>query len=147
MKSATITTLLVFAMVACTVTAKTFRARIRPIRGSGSDVRGVVTVYQNGDASTVSWNGRVTGVERNLGFNQCRAANGCGIHIHDGFSCRNTATQGGHYFVDPISDDPWVNQRYSSNQDGKAWFSNAIKIGTNDFQGRTFVGEYSAVDE
>lgn len=72
---------------------------------------------------------------------QCTEKNGCGVHIHKGFDCENTTTQGGHFFVDPATEDPWVEARYSSNADGKASFSGIVDIGaTDDLQGLAFLG-------
>jgi hypothetical protein len=37
-------------------------------------------------------------------------------------------------------EDPWVEARYSSDTDGKASFSGIVDIGTDDIEGRAFVG-------
>jgi hypothetical protein len=71
---------------------------------------------------------------------QCTAKNGCGVHIHAGFGCEDSDAQGGHYYEDPITTDPWVEARYSSDTDGKASFSGIVDIGTDDVEGRAFVG-------
>merc|ERR1711866_35071 len=42
----------------------------------------------------------------------CTEKNGCGAHVHSGFSCENTTTQGGHYFNGSV--DPWAVVGYTS---------------------------------
>lgn len=46
--------------------------------------------------------------------------NGCGIHIHQGDSCDNSATVKGHYWNLSLlgSEDPWLNITYATNGDG-----------------------------
>jgi hypothetical protein len=74
-------------------------------------------------------------------FQKCTATNGCGVHIHTGFGCENTTAQGGHYFVDPVTEDPWAEARYSSGADGKASFSGVLDMGSmEDIEGRAFLG-------
>lgn len=140
----TSTTLLV-VLLSLVVTASgekaVFKARIRPIKGSGSNVDGRVTVETTGDGSTLIYVGSLFGVTPNLNTPDCQATNGCGAHIHDGFSCDNADTQGGHLFVSPIVDDPWVDKRWVSGNAGNARFADGIAIGTNDLQGKPFVGK------
>ena len=63
---------------------------------------------------------------------------GCGVHVHDGFSCENATLQGGHYYIGDT--DPWLVERYSSNDIGTATFSGVVDIGgTALLDGRAFV--------
>jgi hypothetical protein len=75
-----------------------------------------------------------------MGMN-CNFTNGCGVHIHNGVSCFNTTTQGGHYFdkvTHPI--DPWLYTMYhSTDQNGDAYFTGCVETGVVDFINRPFV--------
>ena len=72
--------------------------------------------------------------------------NACGAHIHNGTSCETTTTQGGHlYNMSTVSIDPWINERYSSNDNGYASFSNTMQMGTNDVLGKPFISKYNIV--
>lgn len=61
------------------------------------------------------------------------------MHIHNGLSCETSALQGGHYFVDPVMSDPWVDDRYSTDYAGVATFAGAATIGTDKVEGRAFI--------
>ena len=68
--------------------------------------------------------------------------NGCGVHIHNGTSCGNTTTQGGHYFVSPVTIDPWIEARYKTNEFGLTLFADTINMGTDQINGRAFIGKW-----
>ena len=116
-------------------------ADIVPIPGTDSGVNGRVVVFSSTDGSTVGYGGHVTGLPPGLEAATCNATNGCGVHVHSGMGCENTTAQGGHYFVDPVTSDPWVDARYSSSMDGVSTFGDTRAIGTDDLEGRAFVGK------
>jgi len=93
-------------------------------------------------STVISYGGFLTGVEANLGASTCTDENGCGVHIHAGLSCGTNTEQGGHLFAAPITTDPWVDERYSSDSSGNAQFAGVVDIGTTDLSGRAFVGTY-----
>lgn len=51
---------------------------------------------------------------------QSTNTNGCGIHIHEGFSCNSTEHVMGHYWnsTNIGEPDPWINVTYNTNKDG-----------------------------
>jgi hypothetical protein len=58
-----------------------------------------------------------------------------------GMSCANKTTQGEHYFTDPVTSDPWTQERYSSTAEGTAQFANLVAIGDSaSLDGRAFIG-------
>jgi len=115
----------------------TYSAEITELNGSGVTAKAIVFAGING---TAGYGGFAEGLLPDLEAATCNATNGCGVHIHTGFSCENTTAQGGHYFVDPVMEDPWVEARYSSGADGKASFSGVVDIGsTDDIEGRAFL--------
>ena len=75
-----------------------------------------------------------------LGKN-CNFTNGCGVHIHNGTSCFNTSTQGGHYYDKvkyPI--DPWLLTMYHSTDNvGNAFYTGCAETGVPSFVDRPFV--------
>jgi hypothetical protein len=114
-----------------------------------SGVTSKVVVQQIGDAAC--YFGSAKNLEPNLvsylnknktllGMN-CNFTNGCGVHIHNGTSCFNSTTQGGHYYNQstyPI--DPWLYTMYhSTNQYGDAYFTGCVRTGVDDFTNRPFV--------
>merc|ERR1712139_290190 len=55
---------------------------------------------------------------RGLGVAACATAgnakNSCGIHIHAGSSCKNSETQGGHFWNKAFTpEDPWKSVTFS----------------------------------
>ena len=113
-----------------------YKADILPLSGSG--VTGIAVVYSS-EASIVGYAGFATGLKASLTASDCTSTNGCGAHIHNGLSCEDASEQGGHYFVEPVADDPWVDERYSTNAGGLGSFGGIIDIGTNDIHGRAFL--------
>lgn len=127
-----------FALLSvATATVPTYRAYISPLDGSG--VSGIAVVYTQGD-TVLGYAGYTEGVAANLGAADCTATNGCGAHIHSGFSCASSSAQGGHYFAtDRVSVDPWIDERYTSDANGLGTYANVIDIGTADVKGRAFL--------
>lgn len=117
----------------------TYKATIAPLGDSG--VSGAVVVFAGSDGTTVGYGGSITGLELSLEASTCTATNGCGVHIHSGKGCEDAAAQGGHYFVDPVTEDPWVDARYSSDSVGSSIFSGSRIIGTSSLEGHAFIGK------
>merc|ERR1712232_1457959 len=68
----------------------------------------------------------------------CTEKNGCGVHVHSGFSCENTTTQGGHYFDGSV--DPWAVVGYTSTDGmGNASFAFMIRSTASDVVGKPFI--------
>jgi len=113
-------------------------ARLSPLNNSG--VEGFVTLYTTD--TMVIGAGRAELLERNLrspsmGGSDCVAVNGCGVHVHAGFSCDNMTSQGGHHFVGDL--DPWEFIRYpSTSATGNTTFVFSI-VGETDVLGRAFI--------
>jgi hypothetical protein len=121
----------------------TYRATITEIEGTDSNVTGFVSIFTDSSAGTpIGYAGIVRGLPTNLLAATCNVTNGCGVHIHNGTDCTNNITQGGHYYVatDTVTADPWTEARYSSNDNGTANFYGVLDIGTNDVDGRVFLG-------
>lgn len=147
-------TFLVAPMMAnAVVPASTYKAVIGTISDTSYNVTGVAIVFAADDNSTVAYAGIIDGLMPSSS-NACIIsgdANGCGVHIHAGFSCENDSTlQGDNYFVDPVTQDPWTEERYyysTSNNSwitGKANFAGLINIGsTSNLNGRAFIGKWT----
>lgn len=123
-----------------------YRARILPIsNNSSTPANGFVTIFTDVSSTVIGYAGIVQQVEPNLLTATCNATNGCGVHIHSGRSCYNSTLQGGHYFNNlSVPIDPWINERYSSDDTGKTNFQSIIQIGTIDIEGRAFVGTFDS---
>jgi hypothetical protein len=124
--------------------AKVYRAEIDEIPGTNSGVTGFVYVFASADhgSTTIGYAGSAAGLQTNLLATTCTAENGCGVHIHAGFSCETKESQGGHYYDNStIPTDPWVDQRYSSNDQGEAAFNGIVDIGTDDLRRRVFISK------
>jgi hypothetical protein len=80
-------------------------------------------------------------LNRDVGTN-CNYTNGCGVHIHNGTSCTNTTTQGGHYYGSGIV-DPWLKTMYyTTDEYGDAYFTGCVETGISDpssFNNRPFI--------
>jgi len=61
----------------------------------------------------------------------CSAANGCGVHIHSGSGCADTAAQGGHWYdANELSVDPWATVGYEhTNAEGYGQFTSCVHTG------------------
>jgi hypothetical protein len=134
--------ILYLALLAPTWGADVYVADLTPISGSNSSVFGTAVVFVGGyDADIIiGYTGFSNELEPNLVAAECTETNGCGVHIHNGTSCENSDLQGGHFFVSPIVDDPWVDARYSTNESGSAIFSGVVSIGSPDIEGKPFIG-------
>ncbi|CAJ1965219.1 unnamed protein product [Cylindrotheca closterium] len=109
--------------------------QVSTLKFSGS----VVVFADTSDGTTVGYGGHVMGLEPGLLASDCPATNGCGVHIHSGMGCEDSAAQGGHYFADPIMTDPWITAQYSSDAEGSTTFGASLEMGTVDLEGRAFV--------
>jgi hypothetical protein len=117
---------------------------------TSSGVSSAVTVYTIQD-DIVCYFGSAKKLEPNLlsylntnpsGGTNCNFTNGCGVHVHNGTSCFNRTTQGGHYFQTPV--DPWLYTMYlSTNAQGDAYYTGCVETGVTGgasaFTGRAFV--------
>lgn len=107
-----------------------------------ADVSGVVVVAATADVDApLFYGGFVSNLQSNLDGTSTDCSdneNGCGVHIHSGYSCNTTDLQEGHYYED-LDDDPWQTARYSSNDEGYAVFGDLMEIGSSDVEGRAFV--------
>lgn len=65
------------------------------------------------------------------GGEQCSAANGCGVHVHSGFGCEDSAAQGGHWYDSAtVAVDPWKQVGYKlTSADGTAEFTDCVQVG------------------
>jgi hypothetical protein len=101
-----------------------------------------VTMYTSG--SEVIFAGSASGLEPDLtdGAN-CTATNGCGIHVHRGTACTDSASQKGHYYdSSALSVDPWLLVKYApSSTAGAAAFIFRTDVGyaSAGVDGRAFV--------
>jgi hypothetical protein len=109
-----------------------------------SEVTGVVTVYKLG--TNVCFFGFSENLEPDLSSvladgTDCNAGNGCGAHIHTGYSCDNTTTQEGHFYdSDALDTDPWKFAGYlSTDTDGMGYFTDCLETGETDFADRAFI--------
>jgi hypothetical protein len=109
-----------------------------------SEVTGAVTVHKLGTG--VCFFGFSENLEPNLSSflvdgTDCNAPNGCGGHIHAGYSCDNTTTQEGHFYnPDIIAADPWKLAGYlSTDSDGMGYFTDCLETGETDYADRAFL--------
>lgn len=113
-------------------------ARLDPLDEFG--VTGFVTLYTTD--TMVIGAGRAQNLERDLrnpsmGGSDCVAVNGCGVHVHAGFSCDNFTSQGPHHFRGDV--DPWEFIRYpGTGGNGDTTFVFSI-VGETDVLRRAFI--------
>lgn len=118
-------------------------ANILPVDGSNSTTEGTAVVFVGSTSGVIGYAGFASYLESDLVASECTAVNGCGAHIHNGTSCDDSTTQGGHYFVSPaVTEDPWVNERYSSDETGSTNFSGVVNIGTDMIEGKPFLSKF-----
>ncbi|CAE7794284.1 unnamed protein product, partial [Symbiodinium microadriaticum] len=73
---------------------------------------GGVQVESDDETQTLSWL-FTQGLDPRCDKTTCTAANCCGVHIHEGTTCSNAASVGGHYWnKDLYPEDPWMDVRY-----------------------------------
>ena len=83
------------------------------------------------------------GLENGLEAKDCEAANCMGIHVHEGMSCVDSDSQGGHYFAG--DGDPWATAVYNQTTGNGttfplyAQFGVDIGIDTTDLRKRAFI--------
>ncbi|CAE7880393.1 unnamed protein product [Symbiodinium sp. KB8] len=71
-----------------------------------------VQVESDDETQTLSWL-FTQGLDPRCDKTTCTAANCCGVHIHEGTTCSNAASVGGHYWnKDLYPEDPWMDVRY-----------------------------------
>lgn len=133
-----------FVALPCRASVTVYKADITEIIGTGSGVLGTVAVFvpdmdDDGQPLNLGYGGFLSNAPSDLDATNCTATNGCGVHIHSGTSCGDKEGQGGHYFVDPVKSDPWVDQQYSSDTSGSASFSSLVNIGTSEVDGKPFI--------
>mmetsp|Transcript_6389 Transcript_6389/g.12464 ORF Transcript_6389/g.12464 Transcript_6389/m.12464 type:complete len:441 (+) Transcript_6389:119-1441(+) len=123
------------------------------VEGSTTDTLGYVEVMANIEKSVadgVCYMGYAKGLEPNVesfllgtGSEQCKAANGCGAHIHSGTSCETSALQGGHYYDSAeVSADPWAYESYlKTDSSGEAALIGCAITGSGaaDYDSRPFI--------
>jgi len=97
----------------------------------GVDASGIVTGFSQA-------NHLETGIDASNGVD-CTAANGCGMHIHEGEACTNTTTQGGHYFEG--DEDPWATVGYTSTDSNgySGMIDLKVDMGVLDIEGKPFI--------
>ena len=117
-----------------------------------SGVTSQVSLHTLGDG-VVCYFGFATSLERDLvsyinpnttlGGTDCNFPNGCGVHVHNGTSCTDKTTQGGHFYGDDVEMDPWLyTMYYSTNEDGEAYYTGCVETGISDdteFSERPFI--------
>jgi hypothetical protein len=102
------------------------------------DVASLVTAYAVNDG-IVCYYGSAIRLEPDLTSylnadrigTDCNYTNGCGVHIHNGTSCADIASQGGHlYNADVVPEDPWLYTMYqSTDEQGDAQFVGCVETG------------------
>ncbi len=116
-----------------------------------SGVTSQVSLHTLGDG-IVCYFGAATSLEQELvsylnpnSFLQgkdCNFTNGCGVHVHNGTSCNDTLTQGGHFYGD-VAIDPWLyTMYYSTDFLGEAYYTGCVETGISDdsmFSDRPFI--------
>ena len=129
------------ARVACGLLAKQTvnvdQATLTPLAEAAAF--GEVKTYTFADTGTVVFLGSVTGAEADLTPENCVAKNGCGVHVHSGDSCKNSTTQGGHFYDASLSPDPWSDVQYYTNTDGAGDFFDLVHSEETDNTGQPFV--------
>lgn len=129
---------LLAASVACCCDAarQVFAAELRALGSTG--VSGEVMIFVS--STGLQGVGSATGLETNVDANasDCNATNGCGVHVHNGMSCDNTTSQGGHFFTK--EPDPWSSIGYSSSSAaGSAAFKFDVTTSDTSISGKPFI--------
>lgn len=115
-----------------------YKATISQIAGSHINVSGEILVFvppEDRFFGSIGYGGYLSNVQANLDGSNCPSRDGCGVRIHSGTSCDDSETQGGHFFNFEAEDDPWLDEKYSSDSSGRAVFSSLISIGTDEVNG------------
>jgi hypothetical protein len=104
---------------------------------AGTEVASLVSTYQVNNG-VVCYFGTAINLEPDLTSylttdgvpgTDCNFTNGCGVHIHNGTSCADKASQGGHlYDAAAVPEDPWLTTMYhSTNDKGDAQFVGCVE--------------------
>jgi Cu/Zn superoxide dismutase len=83
----------------------------------------------------------IAGLEADCATAPEGVSNACGIHIHEGMTCDDADSVGGHYYDgDSISEDPWAPVTYQASADGTSKGKTQASIGAGqDINGRAIV--------
>jgi hypothetical protein len=125
---------LVATMAAAWAIGPAYKAELKALASSGVNGMAFVTTTSDGKVAYAGW---VSGVDANLKPSVCTATNACGAHIHNGTSCADSTSQGGHHYGRVV--DPWLAERYTSGNDGVGSFGSVLATGTTDVAGKTFL--------
>merc|ERR1712031_120834 len=112
------------ARVGCSLLPSKLTVRdtnLEPYPGYSGDlsVTGTVGAYLYNNDAYVWYN--IAGVEADCAAVPEGVANACGIHIHEGKTCDDADSVGGHYYDgDAISSDPWSPVGYHTGFHGHA---------------------------
>merc|ERR1719263_1331264 len=102
-------------------------------------VTGAVGGYLYGNDAYVWYN--LAGLETDCATVPEGVANACGIHIHEGMTCDDADSVGGHYYDgDAISADPWAPVTYQASADGTSKGKTQANVGAGqNINGRAIV--------
>lgn len=115
-----------------------YTAMIMPLSSNYTAMGTMVVMVEEGSTS-IFYGAHVTGLQTSLDAMMCTAMNGCGLHIHMGMSCDDVTSQGGHLYE--TTEDPWLEARHSTTEDGVLIEGTWLEIGTNDVDGRVVIGK------
>ena len=103
----------------------------------GHPIEGEVTLYFHGDTNvSIAYN--LHGVEDACKTPNASAPNSCGIHIHEGSSCKTASAPGGHFYNhSTFSSDPWAHVVYDVYHSGHV--EAEFGYGMREAEGKTFV--------
>ena len=114
-----------------------YSTRLTPLGGSG--VSGNVTVVLCTGGTAIA-SGHAIGLEPSASASTTGGpANACGVHIHAGYACANSTSQGGHLWEHSASPDPWAAVEYSSDGGGQAQFTFSVDGVAADLTGKPFI--------
>lgn len=68
---------------------------------------------------------------------------GCAARIHSGYSCNNSTAQEGPFYKAPVTVNPWIEERYTTDGNGRATFGGIVTTGSSDIGGRAFISKYA----
>lgn len=122
---------------------QTFVATLLTVDNSTSKVYGTVAVFI-GTNGSLAYTGNLFDAQPNLNAASCNATNGCGVHIHDGIGCASPSQYGGHFYEPPVTSDPWLSQKYSTDSTGEAQFCGQVVAGSTNVSGKPFIAHDSS---
>jgi hypothetical protein len=126
-------------LAATTLTVRDTNLAPYPGYSGELSVTGTVGGYLYNNDAYIWYN--VAGVEADCATAPEGVANACGIHIHEGKTCDDADSVGGHYYDgDSMSDDPWAPITYQASADGTTKGKTFASIGAGqDINGRAIV--------